>query len=380
MEEAFVKPSAYKTTMETKINAKPVVDDSEGPQPEKGDKTERWSVIQNINLDPFSCCFETDPRWNNIDDYKLVTRILQESGVTSLVHKRLVNDLGCFKENEAFDVMLTIWAYVNKKYPDAVDYDSASYYDNPDDDVPPGYKWAVGVILYYLLCGIPVLKTVDQEVCYDRIGIGTSRKQPAGRNFMKYCHKVSSKQWKSISVEAKMYIKELTHYYPGNRLTNESAFEPETEFRKGNYTFYNKWMIKMFEESHETEECPFIFDDIVATRENMTMDVCSFKKIIECQKREMQELKEAKSRNPDPKQLEGKKKWETFMTEAAKVSRKKKRKLNAARKASINKENDEKEAAIQQWLDRYYRRFQSEDDYELYYATPVPNGAWGRVE
>ena len=273
--------------------------------------------------------------------------------------------------------MMTIWAYLNQKYPDAFDRESGSYYDNPDDDVPSSYKWASGVILYYLLCGIPVLKTNEQEMCYDRIGIGKSRSQPAGRNYMKYCHKMPAKQWRAISMEGKEYIKELTHYYPGNRLTNESAFEPETKFNKGNYSFYNKWMIKMFEENHETEEDPFVFDE---NQEDRIMDVSSFKEIIECQKREMQELKEEKSRNPDPKQLEGKKKWESFMTKAAKVSRKKKRKLNAAKHSSLNKENEEKEATIQHWLSRYYRRFQSDDDYELYYATPVPNGAWGRVE
>jgi len=376
------------TTMPNKTSARPVKqsihgcisDDSAVSPPRIIETIERWSVIQNINLDPFSCCFETDPTWNNVKDYRLVTLILHESGVLNLVNKRLIVDLGCFHENEAFDVMMTIWAYLNKKYPDAFDRDSASYYDNPDDDVPSSYKWAIGIILYYLLCGIPVLKTIDQEICYDRIGIGMSRKNPPGRNFMKYCHKMSAKQWKSISMEAKEYIKELTHYYPGNRLTNESAFRPQTEFSEGNYTFYNKWMIKMFEESHETEEDPFTFNDINTTQENRMMDVSSFKEIIECQKREMQELKEAKTRNPDLKQLEGKKKWDSFMTKAAKVSRRKKRKLNATKNSTVNKENNEKEDTIQHWLSRYYRRFKSVDDYELYYATPVPHGAWGRVE
>ena len=357
-----------------------ITDESAVRQPKKRATIERWSVIQNIDLDPFSCCFETDPTWNSDDDCKLVTLILSESGVVNLVNQRLINDLRCFQEKEAFDIMMTIWAYLNNKYPDAFDRESASYYDDPDNDVPSSYKWATGVILYYLLCGIPVLKTIEQEMCYDRIGIGKSRSQPAGRNYMKYCHKMPAKQWRAISMEGKEYIKELTHYYPGNRLTNESAFEPETKFNKGNYSFYNKWMIKMFEENHETEEDPFVFDEIVMNQEDRIMDVSSFKEIIECQKREMQELKEEKSRNPDPKQLEGKKKWESFMTKAAKVSRKKKRKLNAAKHSSLSKENEEKEATIQHWLSRYYRRFQSDDDYELYYATPVPNGAWGRVE
>ena len=73
------------------------------------------------------------------------------------------------------------------------------------------------------------------------------------------------------------------------------------------------------------------------------MDVASFKTIIEVQKKDLQKLRTEKAQDPDPKLGQQKVEWSSFMAQASKQSRKKKRKLNAAKNKKGREEKMEKE-------------------------------------
>jgi len=111
-----------------------------------------------------------------------------------------------------------------------------------------------------------------------------------------------------------------------------------------------------------------------------TMDVASFKTIIEVQKKDLQKLRTEKAQDPDPKLGQQKVEWSSFMAQASKQSRKKKRKLNAAKNKKGREEKMEKERAIQEWLCLYHNRLNSDEDYEEFSVATIPYGAWGRVD
>jgi hypothetical protein len=82
----------------------------------------------------------------------------------------------------------------------------------------------------------------------------------------------------------------------------------------------------------------------------------------------------------NPEQVREKEQWNSFMAEAAKQSRKKKRKISAAKNKKKREDKKENERVIQDWLNLYKRRHDSDDDYEDFNTAPVPYGAWGRVD
>lgn len=82
----------------------------------------------------------------------------------------------------------------------------------------------------------------------------------------------------------------------------------------------------------------------------------------------------------NPKQVREKEQWSSFMAQAAKQSRKKKRKVSAATNKKKREDKKENERVIQDWLNLYNRRYDSDDDYEEFNTAPVPYGAWGRVD
>ena len=71
-----------------------------------------------------------------------------------------------------------------------------------------------------------------------------------------------------------------------------------------------------------------------------------------------------------------KREWEKFFVEAKKVSRKKKRKIKSAKTIKLQ----EKELAIERWLELYYKRHESDDDNREFTDARIPSGAWGRVD
>ena len=71
-----------------------------------------------------------------------------------------------------------------------------------------------------------------------------------------------------------------------------------------------------------------------------------------------------------------KREWAKFFVEAKKVSRKKKRKIKSAKTIKLQ----EKELAIERWLELYYKRHESDDDNREFTDARIPSGAWGRVD
>ena len=71
-----------------------------------------------------------------------------------------------------------------------------------------------------------------------------------------------------------------------------------------------------------------------------------------------------------------KREWAKFFVEAKKVSRKKKRKIKSAKTIKLQ----EKELAIERWLELYYKRHESDDDNREFTNARIPSGAWGRVD
>ena len=72
--------------------------------------------------------------------------------------------------------------------------------------------------------------------------------------------------------------------------------------------------------------------------------------------------------------------WRTFFAESKKLSSRKKRKLSAARNQKKREEEEAKEMDIQKWLELYKNRLKSDENWDEYCLTPVPPGAWGRVD
>ena len=71
--------------------------------------------------------------------------------------------------------------------------------------------------------------------------------------------------------------------------------------------------------------------------------------------------------------------WRAFFADCRKISRRKKRKLKVERNRRKREEEEAKEMEIQMWLKLYEQRLDSDENWDEYCMTPVPEGAWGRV-
>ena len=65
---------------------------------------------------------------------------------------------------------------------------------------------------------------------------------------------------------------------------------------------------------------------------DLSIDVASFKTIIDVQKQDMNDLRMEKAQNTDPEHNLRKTEWTSFLSEAKKKSRKKKRSINSSKK------------------------------------------------
>ena len=72
--------------------------------------------------------------------------------------------------------------------------------------------------------------------------------------------------------------------------------------------------------------------------------------------------------------------WQSFFADARKISRRKKRKLAAERNKKKREKEEAKEREILRWLELYEKRLESDENWDEYCMTPVPEGAWGRVD
>ena len=71
--------------------------------------------------------------------------------------------------------------------------------------------WSIGVITFIILCGCPPFNGADEQGILDSIRIGT--------------FKFKQKIWKSVSNDAKDFIRKLLIRNPINRLSAKQALE-----------------------------------------------------------------------------------------------------------------------------------------------------------
>eukprot|EP00536_Pseudo-nitzschia_multiseries_P006455 jgi/Psemu1/15336/gm1.15336_g len=79
------------------------------------------------------------------------------------VRKRLNSKKGHFQEGEALNIWEKCFKYITEEvFPD--------YKEGNTDRID--HVWAMGVILAYISCGYPALKTTEDIKCYNNVGIG----------------------------------------------------------------------------------------------------------------------------------------------------------------------------------------------------------------
>ena len=122
----------------------------------------RMATVQRISLDPFVYCFEAigDNRGGKYG--YLVRKILVDSKQFEKVVTRLNSNTGCFADSEACDIMEAV-----------VDYIQGDLFRHATEEDTSGmdHMWALGVILYFLLCGYPKLRGANQVECFDNMKI-----------------------------------------------------------------------------------------------------------------------------------------------------------------------------------------------------------------
>lgn len=310
-----------------------------------------------------------------------------------------------------------------------------------DFDVSSNKKWALGVIYYYLVTGYPALDNKHKTDFYNNIGLGPKVNTITWNQLTKEGHKFPAKEWQGLPKDVQECIKGLTCYHPGNRtLTEELGFhwcpcqdsddshsdndsqsDDDNDSQSDDDTLVNQKAVDLSidvasfktiidiqkkdmndlrkekagnldpEQKRRKTEWTSFFNDTktksTSTKKkksddavDLSIDVASFKTIIDVQKQDMNDLRMEKARNTDPEHNLRKTEWTSFLSEAKKKSRKKKRSINSSKKKKEREENDESERKIQHWLNLYNTRLDSEEDYEAYNTAVIPFGAWGRVE
>ena len=89
--------------------------------------------------------------------------------------------------------------------------------------------------------------------------------------------------------------------------------------------------------------------------------------VVNEQKEELERLERVHSRNTGTKRQ-----WTTFFGEATKLSKAKKRKLNANKRKEKRERKKVEERILQYWEQLYWDRHKSHNDFQRYLNTPVP--------
>ena len=174
---------------------------------------ERMDDVQRLRMDPFAYSFEARGNTPDHDQGRvhghLVYEILVGSKHLQRVVSRLRSNKGCFEEREACDIVEDLIEYVQEGlFPDLMEEDTS---------VATDHIWALGVILYYLLCGYPKLNNQHRLACYKNVRIGPEPHTESWKLMERGGHKFPSREWCEISDSAKRFIKDLCHFNPGNR-------------------------------------------------------------------------------------------------------------------------------------------------------------------
>ena len=187
-----------------------IIPETTAEQWERGDR--RMAVVQHLNIDPFVHSFEARgdaPNEQARMHGHLVHEILVGSKQLERVVRRLESNTGCFEDRDACAIMEELVEYVQDDL----------FEDLTEEDTPVAreHVWALGVIMYYLLCGYQWLGTQSRLECYKYMRIGPKPHSDAWKAMERGGHKFPSRDWCSIGDPAKKFIKHLTHYHPGNR-------------------------------------------------------------------------------------------------------------------------------------------------------------------
>jgi hypothetical protein len=254
--------------------------------------------------------------------------------------------------------------------------------------------WAMGVLLYILLTGPPVANTNNQEyiLFYNTLAIGPPLDQK-GQN--------TQRCWSQLTDDARKFVLRLLHMRSesysfgfwslceslGEDIMMNVGFKSVIPFCEDNEQDINgeKSVIngvipscedapnkKTDRNSNKNKKIVPVSASKVKVRsytrskpkvgnakcknhgklvtsKAMGIDVASFKTALQLHKEEMQEFQEQKARTPNHKSQESKHEWATFFDSATKLSKKKKRKINAAKN---QKKKEERERKQKEWEER----------------------------
>eukprot|EP00536_Pseudo-nitzschia_multiseries_P001911 jgi/Psemu1/4453/gm1.4453_g len=283
----------------------------------------------NNKLNPFLYHFETRFDVLCAKNGHLVLTILNGCNNINNVRARLNSQKGHFDEVEGLEIWEECLKYVTEElFPFSEEGDTGCV----------DHVWAMGIIMAYVLCGYPALKSTDDIKCYNKLGIGRPVQSGERERLELNGHTFPPKQWFKLTPEARKHIKECIHYHPGNRPCLSSIG-------------FNDW-------------CTTTEQAIIEKYRRMYIE-------------ESDDVKELKK---EPENNEIKDNWNSFMKRATKQSKSKKRKLKQFANKQKREKEDGNERNIVQWLHLYEKRWKSPEDLEEYNNYPVLHGAWGRVK
>ena len=299
----------------------------------------------NNDGNPFLYHFETGFDALCAKNGHLVNTILSGCQKIEEVRQRLNSKKGHFEEDEALNIWEQCFKYITEEvFPD--------YKEGNTDGMD--HVWAMGVILAYITCGYPALKTSEDIKCYDNVGIGPEVKSIERERMIQDGRTFPAKKWSNLTPEAREHIKECIHYHPGNRPCMT-------------YIWFNNWRKMTNEAIIETDRLEWYCRSKDDNEWYSTQEI-------------LPPIKEENINNKNTEKKCTKHKWDSFMNKARKQSKKKKRKVKEVTNRGEKSEQDENEWKIEKWLSLYEKRWNSPEDLEEYNNYPVPCGAWGRVK
>ena len=308
---------------------------------------DEMEVQQQLHVDPFSCGFAT---LHDVDGAKyghLVEDLLKGSQMYEKVQSGLQSEQGCFDDSKALEIFEHIVRHIYDLFPDW----------NEEDDGASNHIWALGVILYFMLCGCPASKEIRdcQNNWYQNLHLGKPSKEYRGRK----------RRWCDLSLNARKFLKQLLHYNP--------AYRPALGWMMATSVWANEvsdvhYLLRLWgspSKDHDADESEGASATKDAGKENC-------RTITLAQEEEMKRLKEATERRRNEESTATKRQWNTFFGEATKLSKKKKRKLNAVKRNEKKKKKEVEDCLLKYWEQLYWDRHKSHTNLRRYLNTPVP--------
>jgi hypothetical protein len=229
------------------------------------------------------------------------------------------------------------------------------------------FTWALGVLSYFLVCGPPTSECVPELTrMYRLMKLG-----PVALSTKNY------DGWSKLSATTQKFILKLLHNHNEDFPTTsgisedcffhqyitlamfgtEDEYEPELEpeidvenrresdnmLPNANATVdepdvgqHEKENRRDWTEAHESADARVGLNgrsDEAGRTVAKGMDVASFKTALQLHKEEMRQLRDERAQTPNPDREESKREWASFFVATTKLSKKKKRKINAAKRS-----------------------------------------------